>query len=45
VSFVGFITIVFELLVRKRFNLREKKKVNDREYCIKKNLMKKTYQI
>ena len=43
--FVGFITIVFKFLVRKHFNLREKKKVNDTEYCIKKNLVKKTYQI
>jgi hypothetical protein len=45
VPFPGFLTIVFELLIRKYFNLREEKKVNGTEYCIRENLVKKTYQI
>ena len=43
--FAGFVTIVFEILVRKYFNLKEKKKLNDTEYCIKKKFVKKIYQI
>jgi hypothetical protein len=45
VRFAGFVNIVFEILIRKYFNLKEKKKVNDTEYCIKKDFVKKTYQI